>query len=72
MTALVFVDSNVLIYAVDQSDAKKHEAAICGSRNYGRNAAGASVFRFCKSSTPTSLASGLLLEPRYKHRYGVS
>jgi predicted nucleic acid-binding protein len=27
MTALVFVDSNVLIYAVDESDAKKHEAA---------------------------------------------
>lgn len=27
MTALVFVDSNVLIYAVDESNLKKHEAA---------------------------------------------
>jgi predicted nucleic acid-binding protein len=27
MTDLVFVDSNVLIYAVDESDHKKHEAA---------------------------------------------
>jgi predicted nucleic acid-binding protein len=27
MTALVFVDSNVLIYAVDEGDPKKHEAA---------------------------------------------
>ena len=27
MTALVFVDSNVLIYAVDESNPKKHEAA---------------------------------------------
>jgi predicted nucleic acid-binding protein len=27
MTALVFVDSNVLIYAVDEADPKKHQAA---------------------------------------------
>jgi len=27
MNGLVFVDSNVLIYAVDRSNPKKHEAA---------------------------------------------
>jgi len=27
MTALVFVDSNVLIYAIDEGNPKKHEAA---------------------------------------------
>ena len=38
MTALVFVDSNVLIYAVDEADQKKHESArlwrseLCKSR----------------------------------------
>jgi predicted nucleic acid-binding protein len=28
MTALVFVDTNVLLYAVDIADAEKHRAAV--------------------------------------------
>jgi hypothetical protein len=60
MTAPVFVDSNVFLYAMDKADPKNSEPRKIGAQSCGRIAWGALAFR-CSASF-TSMRCGSVLE----------
>jgi len=69
MTALVFVDSNVLIYAIDEGNPKKHEAAEIVAGGVVEEPPGAGEFsgaaRVLCQCDPKVLLPATRFRPRY-------
>ncbi|MBV9623129.1 MAG: hypothetical protein JOZ14_04025 [Acidobacteria bacterium] len=71
MSVPVVVDTNVFIYALDEGDKKKRDAARAWRAELWKSVAVELGFRFCRSSTSKLLTNGPIFEKKPGRKYAT-